>query len=550
MPRRQDVQRGMRLVLEPRNSPYLSLHSPRVAPMDPRQQRPTLYWRTFDPYDEARCLDERLIMEVSHQIRQKPQWKHKYKDFALVAKWKDEVARSDTPKKDHLDQVFDYVVEELRWMEQCEHKMPGWSIGYSDSVVSSQTCVSEAVRQTLLAQTDRLRSSFAELDYHPGSDGLVVDLVHPSLYPIVYGRTKTIDGRALVERMYCGLKDDVKYLLPPPRKFQWLPAVVRNEQGTFAFRSYINNLHPGKHAALYDTIAQVLNSALPGITWTLSRYISPAYVRMEFDMDEVYGERYLEQESALVDKLMANTIDEVEYERKIAQIKERHFTDFVPKYVSDPEHVVLDVAKFDKLKVIVKLANIELTPEKPRYNGGSWHLEATQEEDIVCTVLYYYDVENISTSTLSFRKEFEDPYYMQGDEFGVAKVYGLKDGDPMVHYLGREEAKTGKVLVFPNNLQHHVDPFELADKTRPGHRKILCFFIVNPLNDMVVGSDQVASQQGWDDSVETLLGGLSLSDSPMTWEEALEYRKQFMEERSPPTYDDGDSVERFCLCEH
>lgn len=27
------------------------------------------------------------------------------------------------------------------------------------------------------------------------------------------------------------------------------------------------------------------------------------------------------------------------------------------------------------LQVIVKLANIELTPEKPNYAGGSWHVE-------------------------------------------------------------------------------------------------------------------------------------------------------------------------------
>jgi len=28
-----------------------------------------------------------------------------------------------------------------------------------------------------------------------------------------------------------------------------------------------------------------------------------------------------------------------------------------------------------KLQVIVKLANIELTPEKPKYEGGAWHVE-------------------------------------------------------------------------------------------------------------------------------------------------------------------------------
>ena len=30
------------------------------------------------------------------------------------------------------------------------------------------------------------------------------------------------------------------------------------------------------------------------------------------------------------------------------------------------------------LQVIVKLANIELTPEKPRYGGGTWHVEGKQ----------------------------------------------------------------------------------------------------------------------------------------------------------------------------
>ena len=29
------------------------------------------------------------------------------------------------------------------------------------------------------------------------------------------------------------------------------------------------------------------------------------------------------------------------------------------------------------LQIIVKLANIELTPEKPKYEGGTWHVEGT-----------------------------------------------------------------------------------------------------------------------------------------------------------------------------
>lgn len=36
--------------------------------------------------------------------------------------------------------------------------------------------------------------------------------------------------------------------------------------------------------------------------------------------------------------------------------------------------------EFRKLQIIVKLANIHLTPEKPSYGGGSWHVEGQSNE--------------------------------------------------------------------------------------------------------------------------------------------------------------------------
>ena len=53
---------------------------------------------------------------------------------------------------------------------------------------------------------------------------------------------------------------------------------------------------------------------------------------------------------------------------------------------------------------------------------------------------------------------------------------------------------TGTCYVFPNDLQHRVAPFEMADKTKPtAHRKILAFFLVDP-NVRIVGT-QVAAQR-------------------------------------------------------
>jgi hypothetical protein len=84
-------------------------------------------------------------------------------------------------------------------------------------------------------------------DWHPGSNGKVLDLVHPSLYPIVYGRTRVLEtGRTSLEDCIarCGegqttqipLQEEViqenqnsGYQLvhnPYSRNFQWLPCMV------------------------------------------------------------------------------------------------------------------------------------------------------------------------------------------------------------------------------------------------------------------------------------------------------------------------------------
>lgn len=51
----------------------------------------------------------------------------------------------------------------------------------------------------------------------------------------------------------------------------------------------------------------------------------------------------------------------------------------------------------------------------------------------------------------------------------------------------------------PSNIlvqvyQHKVSPFTLADKTKPGHRKICVFFLVDPVVP-IISTSQVAPQQ-------------------------------------------------------
>jgi len=66
-----------------------------------------------------------------------------------------------------------------------------------------------------------------------------------------------------------------------------------------------------------------------------------------------------------------------------------------------------------RLQVIVKLANIELTPSRPHYPGSSWHLEGAANEFIVATGIYYFEQTNITPSTLEFRVGTHEPSYGQ-----------------------------------------------------------------------------------------------------------------------------------------
>ncbi|KAF3311469.1 hypothetical protein TWF173_008290 [Orbilia oligospora] len=71
-----------------------------------------------------------------------------------------------------------------------------------------------------------------------------------------------------------------------------------------------------------------------------------------------------------------------------------------------PSQAILEHVKLQgtTARVIVEMAAVILTPEKPRWNGGPWHIEAVQNERIVATGIYYYDQDNITPSSLAFRQ--------------------------------------------------------------------------------------------------------------------------------------------------
>jgi hypothetical protein len=92
----------------------------------------------------------------------------------------------------------------------------------------------------------------------------------------------------------------------------------------------------------------------------------------------------------------------------------------------------------------------------------------------------------------------DDPRYEQNDDNGLRDVYGLENEDALNQVLGSTSTPAGRCLAFPNILQHRVGSLRLADPSRPGHRKILAFFLVDP-SERIVSASDVPPQQPWSD---------------------------------------------------
>ncbi|KAG6827058.1 hypothetical protein H0H87_005682, partial [Tephrocybe sp. NHM501043] len=222
------------------------------------------------------------------------------------------------------------------------------------------------------------------------------------------------------------------------------------------------------------------------------------------------------------------------------------------------------------LQVIVKLANIHLTPEKPSYEGGAWHVEGQLNEHICASAIYYYDNHNITNSRLAFRQmsseDTVDISYEQEDHDWLTEVFGCEQGGSSVQNVGAVDTPEGRLLTWPNVLQHQVQPFQLADPTKPGHRKILALFLVDP-NIRIISTTNVPCQQRewWAEAINTKRSALSnlpveirdhivqdVEDFPISLQEAKEARLKLMEERSVfvVKHDEEFNSHQFSLCEH
>ncbi|KAJ7725331.1 hypothetical protein B0H16DRAFT_1677470 [Mycena metata] len=511
---------------------------------------------------------------LSWALHSKEDWQRKAADPKIRAKWYEEaVSQIDEDDEDEL------MTEGMRACSE--------AIWYSDRLI--QDDVLQRLKSAAKALEDVPDS---EKDWHPGSDDQVLDLIHPSLYCLVYGRTHaylpneprtaanllpvhrppttrfeslTSSEHAMYdkrfnERLLAQLDDFVS------EDFCWMPSdFAVDSDGVVALASpYINNLHPVKHQSLYRAIEEILTAFIP----MFERVLGDANLDMS-GRNAPYGpigsRGYV---NCIWDNLREEPEDPRSFPKTLPEAME---------YEGQLEEGFKPVPlRGMTIQCIIKLANIHLTPENPQYDGGSWHIEGMANEGIVASGIYYYDEENLTQSKLAFRSPVGDPHYhFQNDHECQVMLYDIDNNTNCVQDLGAVITKAGRALSWPNLYQHRVSPIELADPSKPGHRKILAIFLVDPTKALIPSASDVPPQQAeWAvDAFEeawasagprSVLSALPLelrdmikeeilaSGTVMTLKEAEDYRLELMEERTSSIkyHNEVVSERTFNMCEH
>jgi hypothetical protein len=160
--------------------------------------------------------------------------------------------------------------------------------------------------------------------------------------------------------------------------------------------------------------------------------------------------------------------------------------------------------------------------------------------------------------------------FEETDTLWLRQIFGQRNGEAAVQEVGSVLCREGRLLTFPNILQHRVLPFKRADPTKPGHRKILALFLVDPRMKIISTANVPPQQRDWwaevvlKEANETGQGLSKLSteltdmvfeavdDFPIGLEEAKKIRLELMKERSQYVTTQQNVFEQhsFDLCEH
>ena len=259
-------------------------------------------------------------------------------------------------------------------------------------------------------------SNNTNIDYHPNSNNVIRDIVHPSLYPLLKKTDKSLTMTDIWNRPY------------EESDFQWLPSEFKiDKNGKCKISSYINNL-PITNTDLYTNIENIFNYVFP----------------------------YFENMWSYINNFNF-------YSSKNYSKKEKY------KYVS---------LKNRNLQIITKIVQITLKPKDEII--GAWHIEGMPHEHIVATASCTIQQDTHFDATLYFKRMYTaaegELLRSKIPQFPPDEIYKLVNN---IHVpLGKSSLVEKSLIVFPNSHIHTV--YMKNNSSKILTRTILVFWLIDP----------------------------------------------------------------------
>ncbi|KAK4085549.1 uncharacterized protein Triagg1_539 [Trichoderma aggressivum f. europaeum] len=230
------------------------------------------------------------------------------------------------------------------------------------------------------------------------------------------------------------------------------------------------------------------------------------------------------------------------------ELRSTSFDKHVRLKSSDVRSSAFFLRKNKHLQFIVKLSEIHLTPENPEYAGDLWGVDGWRNEHIVSTAFFCYDSDNVTDCHIYF-----DTAILSGDLYTVPhpesddllRAFNLPPAASS-QVLGRVLASPGKAVFYPNVYRHRQGSFSLADRSRPGHYKVLKLCLVDPALPIISTSNVPPQQFHWWTECKVHREGVRLAqrlppelrkivydyvDMPIDGKRAEDIRRQFASKR-------------------
>lgn len=191
---------------------------------------------------------------------------------------------------------------------------------------------------------------------------------------------------------------------------------------------------------------------------------------------------------------------------------------------------IRDSFREEGLQLLIQMQSIDLEPDTDGFVQEDWDMEGQLNEHIVAGAIFPFDVENIEGPRIEFRQAevIDEKLYQYHEEerrlgrywnidYESAKamgkslfmedqvleeILGVKKGDlnNIVRHewgyknVGSVAATKGRLITFPNVLEHRLQSLKLTDTTKAGHYRMMKLFLVDP-NYRICSTSNVPPQQ-------------------------------------------------------